>query len=126
MPFLPISRLLLLLFTPLAQAGSVAFLVQHSPLAGSQYYAARERWPELKVGDLLTLTREAENRHDRHAVRIDWRGEPIGYVPRSENRAVASALDQGEKLEARITRLRSPAEARNPWQRIEFAIYLLP
>lgn len=125
MRFLPISVLLLLLGTPFAQAESVAILVQHSPLAGSQYHAARERWPEMKVGDLLTLARETDNRHDRHAVRIDWRGEPIGYVPRAENRAVASALDRGEKLEARITRLRPPAEARNPWQRIEFAIYLL-
>ncbi|MBA3998685.1 MAG: HIRAN protein [Candidatus Accumulibacter sp.] len=126
----PISRLaglpfLFLLLAALAlpaAAETVKILVQSSPLAGSQYYAATEVWPALKVGDRLTLTREPDNRHDRHAVRVDWNGRQLGYVPRAENRAVAGALDRGEKIEARISRLRAE---RDPWRRVEFEVYLI-
>jgi hypothetical protein len=110
---------------PPATAETVGILVQQSPLAGSQYHALA-RTPEvadaLRVGDRLTLTREPGNRHDRNAVRVDWRGHPLGYVPRAENRAVAAALDRGERLEARVVRLRA---THDPWQRVEFAVYLI-
>ena len=77
---------------------------------------------EIRVGDRLTLTREADNRHDRNAVRVDWNGEKLGYVPRAENRAVAQALDAGESLEARVSVLRDDPD---PWRRIEFEIFLV-
>lgn len=110
-----------LLWSADIHADSVQILVQDSPLAGSQYHAVAEVWPQLKVGDRLTLVREADNRHDRRAVRVDWNGHVLGYVPRAENRAVAAALDRGEHLEARITALRDEAD---PWRRIAFAVYL--
>jgi len=105
-----------------AGAESVRILVQSSPLAGSQYYAASEMWLEMQVGDALELIREPDNRHDRNAVRVDWNGQQLGYVPRAENRAVARALDAGEKLEARVSKLRQDP---NPWQRVEFEVYLI-
>ena len=118
------SRLGLLLGVILAggaSAESIRILVQSSPLAGSQYYALARVWPQLRPGDRLTLEREPNNRHDRNAVRIDWNGQPIGYVPRAENRAVARALDAGESLEARVARLRDDP---NPWRRVEIEVYL--
>lgn len=105
-----------------AVAESIRILVQSSPLAGSQYYAAGRVWPDLQPGDRLELVREAGNRHDRNAVRVDWRGQPLGYVPRAENRAVARALDAGERLEGRVSRLRDDPD---PWRRIEFEILLV-
>ena len=118
----PLFGLLLgLTLAPAAGAESIMILVQSSPLAGSQYHALARVWPQLRAGDRLTLTREPDNRHDRNAVRVDWNGEPIGYVPRAENRAVARALDAGESLEARVARLRDDP---NPWRRVEFAVYL--
>lgn len=104
-----------------AQAESVRLLVQSSPLAGSQYYAVGEFWRQLQVGDALTLVREPDNRHDRHAIRVEWRGHKLGYVPRSENRSVAAAMDQGERLIARIARL---TEHPNPWRRVEFEVFI--
>ena len=77
---------------------------------------------ELKPGDRLELVREADNRHDRNAVRVDWRGQPLGYVPRAENRALAAAMDRGEKIEARVATLK---KHRNPWQRVEFEVYVV-
>jgi hypothetical protein len=117
----PIVLIALWLWSGAASAESVQILVQDSPLAGSQYHAASEVWEQLKVGDRLTLVRETDNRHDRNAVRVDWNGRTLGYVPRAENRALAAALDRGERLDARISALRA---ARDPWQRIAFAVYL--
>ena len=107
---------------PLCVAESVKILVQSSPLAGSQYYSVAKVWNEIKPGDRLTLTPEPDNRHDRNAVRVDWNGQQLGYVPRAENRAVARALNAGEKLEARVSRLRDDPD---PWKRVEFEVYLI-
>ena len=103
-----------------AQAESVRMLVQSSPLAGSQYYAVGEQWQQMKVGDPLDLIREPDNRHDKHAIRVEWRGHKLGYVPRAENRVVAAAMDQGDKLVARIAKL---TEHANPWRRVEFEVF---
>ena len=104
-----------------AQAESVRILVQSSPLAGSQYYAVGEFWQQMQVGDALDLIREPENRHDPKAIRVEWRGHKLGYVPRAENRAVAAALDQGDKLVARIAKL---TQHPNPWQRVAFEVFV--
>jgi len=123
MRFLPTSLLVTaLLFAPLASAESIKILVQSSPLAGSQFYGISKVWGEVRIGDRLTLSREPDNRHDPNAVRVDWNGRQLGYVPRRENRAVARALDAGEALEARVSKLR---EDPDPWLRVEFEVYLI-
>lgn len=94
-------------------------LLQDSPLAGFQYHAGKALWPQMRVGDALTLVREPENPHDARAVRVEWRGHKIGYVPRRENADVARLMDGGQVLEARIVRL---AEGRDPWSRLRFEI----
>ncbi len=123
MRFLPISLFLLCLTlgAPCA-AESVKILVQSSPLAGSQFYAVARVWDEIRLGDKLKLTREPENRHDPNAIRVDWNGQQLGYVPRAENRTVARAMDSGERLEARVSKLRTDP---NPWRRVEFEVYLI-
>ena len=122
MRFLPISLLVLALHSGSAVAAeSIRILLQNSPLAGSQYYAVSTSWTDIRVGDRLTLIREPDNRHDRHAIRVEWNGHKLGYVPRAENKAAARAMDGGEKLEARVTRLRDDPD---PWRRVEFAVYL--
>jgi hypothetical protein len=104
-----------------AQSSEVRMLVQSSPLAGFQYHEAATLWDEMKVGDALTLVREADNPHDANAVRVEWQGRKLGYVPRRENRAVASHMDRGIAIEARISRLK---QARNPWERVEFEVFV--
>ena len=111
----------LLAWAAAADAESIRLLVQSSPLAGSQYYAAGKLWPEMQVGAPLTLIREPNNRHDPQAIRVEWNGHKLGYVPRAENRAIAAAMDAGEKVAARISRLR---EERNPWRRVEFEVFV--
>lgn len=112
----------LALCTSIAAAESVRIVVQSSPLAGSQFYALRDVGSQIRLGDRLTLVREPANRHDRHAIRVEWQGHQLGYVPRAENRAAARALDDGERLEARVSRLRDDPD---PWRRVEFEVYLV-
>ncbi len=51
------------------------------------------------------LVREPDNPFDEDAIRLEWNGRRIGYVPRSENGALARALDAGNAIEARIIEL---------------------
>ncbi|MDD5296664.1 MAG: HIRAN domain-containing protein [Rhodocyclaceae bacterium] len=117
---------LLLLFAALAvgsaQAQSVKLLVQSSPLAGFQYYAGEDLWREMKEGDRLTLVREPANAHDTKAVRVEWRGTKLGYLPRAENGAVAEEMDRGARVEARIAKL---LPHRNPWRRILMEVFVV-
>ena len=118
-------NLLLLAFALLAGtagAADVRILVQSSPLAGFRYYAGEDLWQEMREGDRLTLIREADNPHDAKAVRVEWRGKKLGYLPRAENAAVAAAMDSGEAVDARIAKLR---QHRNPWQRVLIEVFVV-
>ena len=126
MPFLR-NRLLaalalaLLLAADLASAQQVRLVVQSSPLAGFRYHDAPAVFADIKPGDALALVREPANPHDPNAVRVEWQGRMLGYVPRAENAAVAWALDRGEPLRARVSKVR---EHPNPRMRVEFEVYL--
>ncbi len=107
--------------TPPAAAQRMQVLVHSAPLAGFQYYAGKILWDEMREGDRLALVRERDNPHDPFAVRIDWRGTKLGYLPRSDNRAVAAEIDKGTPIGARIGRLsRDP----NPWKRLRVDVYV--
>ncbi|MBS4096766.1 MAG: HIRAN domain-containing protein [Sulfuricella sp.] len=90
-------------------------LVQESPVAGYRYHDGKKVWKDLRVGDRLDLVREPDNPFDPRAVRVDWQGHVLGYVPRLDNEGVSRQLDLGAPLEARIVRLK---KSRSPRQRI--------
>jgi hypothetical protein len=100
--------------------GTVRLLVQSSPLAGFRYGEGAALWPMLRHGDALQLVREPDNPFDANAVRVEWRGHKLGYVPRRDNAALAWGMDRGMRLHARVSRL---AEHRNPARRIEFEVF---
>jgi hypothetical protein len=102
-------------------AQQVRILVQSSPLAGFNYHQAPELWRGMRVGDALKLEREPDNVHDARAISVQWRGHKLGYVPRAQNAALAWAMDRGESLDARVSRLQPH---RNPRRRIEFEVYV--
>jgi len=106
---------------PLHAQIAAHILLQDSQLAGFQYHAGKALWPQMQVGDALTLVREPDNPYDANAVRVEWQGQKIGYVPRRENTDVARFMDRGQPLEARIARL---AEGRDPWSRVRFEILI--
>lgn len=89
--------------------------LQISPVAGFQYYQGELLWPQLDIGQFLTPIREPHNSYDKRAIRIDWQGHQLGYLPRMDNAAVSQLLDRGEKISALIVGLK---KGNNPWDRI--------
>ncbi len=81
----------------------------------------RRVFSRLKPGDSLQLRREPDNPHDVNAVRIEWQGHTLGYVPGDANEGIARQLDFGNRLRARISRL---SKHRDPDRRVEIEIIL--
>jgi hypothetical protein len=106
---------------PAAAHADASIIVQQSPLAGFQFYGGKVLWDEMKVGDALTLVRERDNPYDANAVRVEWNGSHLGYIPRRENADVARQMVRGAPVKARIVKL---TQARNPWQRVLFEVYV--
>ena len=106
--------------SPAPAAEVEAFIVvQRSPLAGIRHYEGGKAWRNMAVGDRLQLVREGDNPYDANAIRVEWRGVKLGYVPRRDNAAVARQMDRGAPLEARVASLR---ENRNRSVRVEFEV----
>ncbi|MDB5815548.1 MAG: hypothetical protein JWM03_1142 [Rhodocyclales bacterium] len=94
--------------------------VQTVTLAGVGYHQGGDVWSLLHEGDALALVREADNKYDPLAVRIDWQGHVLGYIPRDQSAPIATALDRGARLSARIAQLR---EHPNPRERILIEVF---
>lgn len=78
----------------------VTFIIR-TEIAGTRFIDGFERLTEgLEVGDVLDLRRMPLNEHDHAAVAVYRGGERIGYVPRVDNRAIASLMDSGHRIVA--------------------------
>ncbi len=97
-------------------------LIQTCPLAGFQHHNGEELWRYVTVGDRLELRREPDNPHDRHAIRVDWNGRKLGYIPADQNRTTALMLDNHVTLEARIGGLERHT---NPWRRVAVEVWMV-
>jgi hypothetical protein len=104
-----------------AESASARIVVQHAPLAGFVYYDGQAVWEQMKVGDRLTLAREPDNAHDPNAVRLEWQGRMLGYVPKRDNTDLARQMDHGARVEARITELTRAANGR---RRMSYVIHV--
>jgi hypothetical protein len=96
-----------------AEGVSARIVVQNAPLAGFVYYDGKDVWEGIKRGDALTLAREPSNPHDPNAVRIEWRGRMLGYVPRKDVVDLARQMDHGARVVARVTELNKAANGRH-------------
>lgn len=88
-------------------------------IAGYAYHAGPRVQDKLRVGDALALVREPRNPHDPLAIRIDWEGLTLGYVPRERNAELAARIDAGECFTCTISAIDRDAE---DWRRVEFAV----
>ena len=103
------------------EESAAEILVQVSMAAGLRYHEAKTVWEEMQVGDALTPVREPENPYDAKAVRVEWHGHKLGYIPRTENAAVARQMDRGNALQARLTKL---VYYRNHRRKLELEVFL--
>lgn len=81
-------------------------------VAGFYYRKTPDLWRRLRQeeGCKLRLIGEPENVYDPLAVAVYFRGEHLGYVPRSQNRIISLLLRQGLSLRANILQVRGEFE----------------
>jgi hypothetical protein len=97
--------------------GPDVLLVAH--VAGFEYHDGPKVRDKLAVGDPLDLVLESFNPHDVFAVRLDWQGHKLGYLPRPHNAEIAARLMAGARLAAHIAGISHKAE---PWRQVEVVI----
>lgn len=90
-------------------------------VAGLRHHDAKQVWEALAIGDPLELVREPANEEDRNAVRIEWCGFHLGYLPKERNSDIARQLDRGAPLLARITQI---AKYRNHRKKLQLEIFV--
>ena len=105
--------------TPYVYKDKRRVLYKECQIAGITFHDLRDVWDELYEGAELALVREKDNKHDKYAIAValadDYDGDPddfdfdfiLGYVPRSENKHLATMLDLGwaEAFECELSRV---------------------
>jgi hypothetical protein len=94
---------------PIAARASSTLELLRVHVAGLPYYDYPRLRAALPEGARLVLRRQPGNAHDRCAIEVFTEaGAKLGYVPRGQNVALASLLDAGAELEARVINAGSP------------------
>ena len=88
-------------------------------VAGLQYGACENE--SFAPEEPLKLVREPQNPHDHWAVRIECRGRKAGYIPHTHSRIVASLMDGGYRLRARVRYYHPESES---WERLWVSIWM--
>ena len=100
------------------QQESTYFL--HCYIAGLQYYEVLEACKDLKIGDVLDLIPEANNRYDKQDVIVAYGDHKLGYLPRSQNRPISKIPLAGH--DAYTARIQSPYSDNPIHERIEIRL----
>ena len=72
---------------------------------GTQYEDRYRNISEMKVDDRLELERDYENEFDSNAIKVQYKGNQIGFVERSVARILAPEIDLGAKVSARVSQI---------------------
>lgn len=95
------------------------YLLNSFHIAGFRYYRGPHQVGDMRPGEMLKLVAEPSNAYDPSAVRIERKGEKLGYVPRSENRHLSRLLLQKAPLTCRVNEVRPSAA---PWKMVEVEV----
>jgi signal recognition particle subunit SEC65 len=88
-------------------------------IAGVQFHDMKKVLNDLKIGDELDLIREPDNKYDPNAVRIEFGGVMLGYVPKKFSAEVSGALEIGVELECVIDKVNPKAK---PWEQCKVTV----
>ncbi len=75
-------------------------------IAGFQYYQGKRLYNHIKIGDIVQLRRAPQNKYDKRAVEVYWKGNMLGYIPGIANMSISQMLDDGVNLEGKISQLK--------------------
>lgn len=80
------------------------------PLAWPQLHKLDSFVEEPRVGDTVTLVREAQHGFEDEAVAVYTSNfKRLGYIPRRHNAAFAWSLERGEARQASISKIAEPS-----------------
>ena len=80
------------------------------PLAWPQYHKIDSFAEEPRVGDTVTLVREAQHGFEEEAVAVYTANyKRLGYIPRRHNAAMSWSLERGEARQAQISHIAEPS-----------------
>ena len=76
-------------------------------IAGFGYWDGAEVFEELRIGTVLRMVREEDNKFDPYAVALYYGDFKLGFLPRGENHEISKYLEMGYGgiYEVRINRL---------------------
>ena len=107
---------------PKEDAPKAAYVICMFHIAGFQYYDGPELVHGIKEGDALSMVMEPDNPVDPFAVRLEWKGRKVGYVPRSDNGVVNPLLQQEAPMECSVYEVFPEA---NPWEAVLVHVLLV-
>lgn len=91
-------------------------------IAGFQFHQGIHHLDLLRLGQFLRLAAEPENPHDEFAVKIITQdGLDLGYVPRTDNKAISRLLIGGMPLRAQISGIQADAVS---WQQVQVEVLM--
>ena len=112
----------------LVSGGSITFkafeediLALESIVAGTSYLNLQEIEKEIipKESELI-LEREPNNEFDKFAVKVLFKDNKLGYIPKSKNQTVARLMDAGKQFYAKVT----AKEWEGKWLRLDLEVFL--
>lgn len=75
-------------------------------VAGTSHLTDKSVLKTVRIGDELTLQREANNQYDNFAILVlNKEMKKLGYVPERDNLVFARLMDAGKLLKAKVTEI---------------------
>lgn len=96
---------------PLSREPVRSYVLTDCFVAGFRYHDGPSLIRRMQPGTRLALIPEPDNSHDLNAVRLEFDGRRIGYLPRDKNHTVAGLLRQGARVECVVTTVSESAPA---------------
>ena len=96
-------------------------LALESIVAGTSYLNLQEIEKEIIPKETeLTLQREPENEFDKFAIKLIYKDNKLGYIPKSKNQTIARLMDVGKQFYAKV----ATKEWEGKWLRMDLEVFL--
>ena len=92
-------------------------------VAGFQRYDGMTVVDRIKPGAVLKMVAEPENPYDPNAVKLEFDGVKLGYIPRDKNwdAAIMAFYGHGDVFECRVSQVDPEAE---PWKQVRVTMFV--
>lgn len=88
-------------------------------IAGVRFHELNSVIDEIAEGNKLTLIPEPSNKFDPNAVKIEYQGFMLGYVPKRISSEVVAMIEVGKEVKCILTELNKNAD---PWEKVKVEI----